>query len=296
MIGAAWRRRPERSQRWALRLMRWIALRLGRRAARLVLHPVTAYFLAFAPAARRASRQYLARALDRPATLADQYRHFHSFAATVLDRVYLLHERFDLFEITTHGEAALLESLRGGRGALLLGAHLGSFEALNALGRRNQGLRVAMVMYEENARMLNEVLAAINPAAHQDVIALGNVDSMLRVRDCLAEGGVAGVLGDRGLGGDASLELPFLGAPAHFPLGPLRMAAMLKCPVWFMAGLYQGKGRYRLHFEPLADFGAAPLAPHAALAAYVGCLERHCRASPYNWFNFYDFWDHAPAP
>ena len=296
MTAAAWRRRPERSQRWALRLMRWIALRLGRRAARAVLHPVTAYFLLFAPAARRASRQYLKRALGRPATLADLYRHFHCFAATVLDRVYLLHERFELFDITTHGEAELLAELRGGRGALLLGAHLGSFEALNALGRRNQGLRVAMVMYEDNARMLNEALAAINPAAHQDVIALGNLGSMLRVRDCMAAGGVAGVLGDRGLGGDASLAQPFLGTPAHFPLGPLRMAAMLKCRVWFMAGLYQGKGRYRLHFEPLADFGAAPPAPQAALAAYVGCLERHCRASPYNWFNFYDFWDHAAAP
>jgi len=292
---AAWRRRPERSQRWVLRLMAWIALRLGRRAARLVLHLVTPYFLAFAPAARRASRAYLARALGRRATLADQYRHFHSFAATVLDRVYLLHERFDLLEFDVQGEAELLEALRGGGGALLYGAHLGSFEALRAFGRRNAGLRVAMVMYEDNARMLNETLAAISPGARQDVIALGSLDSMLRVRDCLAEGGVAGVLGDRGLGGEDTLELPFLGAPARFPLGPMRMAALLKCRVHFMAGLYLGGRRYALRFEPLADFGAARVAPEAALAAYVACLERHCRAAPANWFNFYDFWDHDAA-
>lgn len=294
-MSAAWRQRPERSRRWVLRLMSWIALRLGRRVARLVLHAVTPYFLLFAPTARRASRQYLARALDRPATLADLYRHFYCFAATVLDRVYLLHERFELFDIQVHGEDPLREQMRRGAGALLAGAHLGSFEALRARGRHSTGLRVSMVMYEDNARMLNETLAAISPAARQDVIALGNVDSMLRVRDCLAEGAAAGMLCDRGLGDDEAIDLPFLGAPARFPLGPMRMAALLRSRVWFMAGLYLGGKRYALRFEPIADFCAAPPTPAAAVAAYVACLERHCRAAPYNWFNFYDFWDQDAA-
>jgi predicted LPLAT superfamily acyltransferase len=73
----------------------------------------------------------------------------------------------------------------------------------------------------------------------------------------------------------------------------MRMAALLRCPVVFMAGLYLGGNRYALRFEPIADFSSSPPTPEAALAAYVACLERHCRAAPYNWFNFYDFW--APA-
>lgn len=288
-----WRERPERSHRLALRLMSWSALRLGRRASRLVLHPITAYFLLSAPRARRASREYLARALGRAPRYPDLYRHFYSFAATILDRVYFLHERFELFDISTQGEAGLHEQLRRGAGALLVGAHLGSFEALRALGRRDTGLRVAMVMYEENARMLNETLSAISPAAHQDVIALGRLDSMLRVRDRLAEGAIVGVLGDRGLGDEDMRELPFLGQPARFPAGPMRMAAMLRCRVYFMAGLYRGGNRYALRFEPLADFSAAGETPESALAAYAACLERHCREAPYNWFNFYDFWSHG---
>ena len=289
-MSAPWRRAPERSHPLVLRAMRWIALGLGRRAARLVLHPVSAYFLLCAPQARRASRAYLARALGRRATLVDLYRHIYAFAATVLDRVYLLHERFELFDIEVQGAPA------PGAALLLMGAHLGSFEALRAAGRRRAGLRVSVVMYEDNARMLNETLAALGPAARQDVIALGHVDSMLRVRDCLARGGMAGVLADRGLDDDDAHAVPFLGSPARFPLGPMRMAALLRCPVVFMAGLYLGGNRYALHFEPIADFsapaGAAP-APEAALAAYVACLERHCRAAPYNWFNFYDFWADA---
>ena len=108
---ARWRHTPERSHRVALRLMRWIALTLGRPAARVLLHPISAYFLAFTPRARRASAAYLARVLGRTPRVGERYRHFHDFAATVLDRVYLLHERFELFDIEVRGESALRDEL-----------------------------------------------------------------------------------------------------------------------------------------------------------------------------------------
>lgn len=292
---AEWVRRPERSSMAMLRLMTWISLRLGRAPARLLLAGISLYFLLFAPAAKAASRLYLRRALEREPRFADLYRHFHSFASTIHDRVFLLNARFDLFQVEVHGEDAIKEMLAAGRGAFLMGAHMGSFEAVRALGRRQPGLRVAMVMYEENARKLNAALAAINPAAVQDIIPLGQLDSMLRVQASLDEGMVLGVLGDRSLGDDPTLRVPFLGADAAFPLGPMRLAAMLKRPVLFMSGLYLGGNRYAIHFERLADFSAVErpgrnAAIDAAVRAYAACLERHCRAAPCNWFNFFDFW------
>ena len=292
---AEWVRRPERSNGAMLRLMTWISLRLGRAPARFVLAGISLYFLLFAPTARAASRAYLRRALDREPAFADLFRHFHSFASTIHDRVFLLNGRFDLFQVEVHGEDIVQEVLAAGRGAILMGAHMGSFEAVRAIGRRQPGLRVAMVMYEENARKLNAALAAINPAAVQDIIPLGQLDSMLRVQACLDEGMVLGVLGDRTLGGDPTVRIPFLGAGAEFPVGPLRLAAMLKRPVLFMSGLYLGGNRYAIHFERLADFSdierpGRDAAIQAAVAAYAACLERHCRAAPYNWFNFFDFW------
>ena len=278
-----------------LRLMAWISLRLGRAAARFVLAGISLYFLLFAPAAKAASRAYLRRALDREPTFADVFRHFYSFASTIHDRIFLLNARFDLFQLEVHGEDVIQEVLAAGRGAFLMGAHMGSFEVARAIGRRQPGLRVAMVMYEENARKLNAALAAINPAAVQDIIPLGQLDSMLRVQACLDEGMVLGVLGDRTLGSEPTLRVPFLGADAEFPLGPMRLAAMLKRPVLFMGGLYLGGNRYAIHFERLADFSALErsgrdAAIQGAVAAYAACLERHCRAAPCNWFNFFDFW------
>lgn len=292
---AEWAQRPERSNRAMLRLMTWISLYLGRAPARLVLAGISLYFLAFAPAAKAASRAYLRQALGREPRFIDLFRHFHSFASTIHDRVFLLNARFDLFQVEVHGEDVIKEVLAAGRGAFLMGAHMGSFEVVRAIGRRQPGLRVAMVMYEENARKLHAALAAINPAAVQEIIPLGQIDSMLRVQACLDEGMVLGVLGDRTLGGDPTLNIPFLGADAEFPIGPMRLAAMLKRPVLFMSGLYLGGNRYAIHFERLADFSdvertGRDAAIQSAVATYSACLERRCRATPYNWFNFFDFW------
>lgn len=290
-----WTRSAERSNLAILRLMVWISLRLGRPVGRVVLYGIAAYFLAFAPRARRASAAYLARIFGRPPTLAERFRHILAFASTIHDRVYLLNGRFDLYDIEIVGREAIDAAMRDGQGVLLMGAHLGSFEVMRTLGRNRTGRGISMLMYDENAKKINATLAAINPAAVQDIIPLGRMESMLVAKERLEAGHLVGMLADRGLGTDARRELEFLGAPAAFPTGPFRVAAMLRRPVLFMTGLYLGGNRYRIHFEPLADFSAVERSERdaaigAAQRAYVSRLQHHCRTAPFNWFNFFDFW------
>ncbi len=298
---AAWARAPERSNMLTLRLMCWIALRCGRRVARAVLHPIALYFVLFAPAARRHSLRYLGRALGRPARWSDAYRHVHSFAATILDRVYLLRGRLDLFDLRLQGVDAIDQAMAEGQGAFLLGAHLGSFEVLRTAGCAQGRLRVAMVMYPDNARKINAALNAVAPDAKPEIIALGRMDSMLAVRDWLEGGGLAGMLGDRVLNDGSAqhgkeLRVSFLGREAVFSDGPFRLAALLRRRVIFMAGLYLGGNRYEVRFEPLADFTQRCDAAErerrirSAACSYVARLESLCREHPYNWFNFHDFW------
>lgn len=283
-----------------LRLMTWISLRLGRRAGRVVLHLIASYFLLFAPASRHASSNYLRRALGRPPRWRDLYRHFFTFAATIHDRIYLVNRRFELFDFEVHGEDTLRRLLAGGKGLFLMGAHLGSFEAIRALGRKDTDLRVAMVMHEDNAQKINAMLAAINPEAVQDIIGLGHIDSMLKVRERLDEGCVVGMLADRTPGNDTLVPVQILGARANLPSGPFRMAALLRRPVVFMTGLYLGGNRYAIHFDALADFstvlrGGRDAALEAAITRYAALLDQYCRQAPYNWFNFFDFWQPAPT-
>jgi predicted LPLAT superfamily acyltransferase len=81
----------------------------------------------------------------------------------------------------------------------------------------------------------------------------------------------------------------------------MRAAAILRCPVFFMAGLYLGKNNYHVVFERVADFSGTPAgvrsaAVHAAIERYAAALDRYCRAYPYNWFNFHDFWRNQNGP
>jgi predicted LPLAT superfamily acyltransferase len=274
--------------------MVWITLRVGRPAARLLLYPACGYFFLFSPRARRASRHWLSRALGRPATAADVGRHFFTFAACVLDRVLLLNDRMDLFQIGIHGEAVLTRMRERHGGAFLFGAHLGSFEVMRAAARALGHRRISLVMYEDNARKTGQVLNAINPSLGIEIISLGRPGSMIAVKERLDEGHLVGVLADRGLDTERRANIPFFGQPAPIPAGPFRLAALLKRPIVFMTGLYLGGGRYDIHFELISEPDAAARASEetieAAMRRYVERLEYYCRLAPFNWFNFYEFW------
>jgi len=295
-VGAArWATRPERGSAWLIDLMMFLALRLGRPLAHRLLHLVAGYFYLFAPRARRYGREYLRRVLGREPTSVERYRQVSTFAATILDRLYLTRERYDLLEISIEGEELMRAALERGRGAFLLGAHLGSFEMMSAVGRRQPGLRVALAMYTGYSSRIADRVGFGPATSATEIVPLGQLESMLRIRECLEEGKFVGMLADRSFGDAPAESVTFLGEPALFPTGPMRAAAALRRPVIFMAGLYRGGNRYRVVFLPLADFSQqTPLgrtqAVRAAIERYVRLLEQCCREDPYNWFNFYDFW------
>ena len=281
-----WTTQPERSNMLALRIIVWVALHLGRTAARVLLYPICLYFLVFSNATRRGSRAWLERALGRPVTWVDQFRHYFTFASTILDRVFLLNDRFDLFDLEVHGMDAMAQVCEARTGCFLLGAHYGSFEVTRAVGRMQPGLEVSLLMYEVNAPRMGAIIRAINPALGSKIIALGALDSMLRVRACLDAGEFVGMLADRRLGDEDGVTVPFFGAPARFPAGPFRLAALLRRPVVLMFGVYRGGNRYEVHYERIAVDGD----PTHLASRYVERLEHHARNAPYNWFNFHDFW------
>jgi len=292
-----WSRQRERGSPAALHLIRWIALNLGRRPARLLLYPITGYFLIKAGGPRRASRRFLTRVLGRPARLADVARHMHCFAVTILDRVFLLTGRRDVLDIRLHGEALVDLRLAAGQGFLLLGAHLGSFEVLRALAIDAARMPIKVLMYPAHNRIITEMLHALNPEFAASVISLAGPHPLLAVKESLDAGYGVGVLGDRCRTGEPTVACDFLGGRATFPSGPLGLAAVTGAPVILFFGLHQGGNRYDVHFELLAE--RIQLGSRTEREAqlrhwvqrYADRLAHYARAAPLNWFNFYDFWE-----
>jgi predicted LPLAT superfamily acyltransferase len=296
---AEWLGYRERGSTALLRFMVLLSMHLGRTVSRIPLYVIALYFFLFAPSARRESRRYLRRALGRSPRARERFRHVLNFATTIHDRVYLVNERYDVFDITIEGESLMRAQVGLGHGAFLMGAHMGSFEVIGSVGRRQADLQVSMAMYEDNARKINGILAALNSKAKPDIISLGQVDAMLRIAERLDRGSFVGMLGDRTPGDEPVHEVTILGERAYLPTGPMRAAAILRRSVIFTLGLYRGGNRYHVVFAPIADFSeVTPKTRHAAVCSaverYAALLDQYCRSDPYNWFNFFNFWRETP--
>ncbi len=278
-----------------LRLITWIALRLGRAPARALLYPICSYFLLLSPRARRASRTYLERVLKRRVGVRDVFRHYHCFGATILDRVFLLSGRSGLFAVEVHGAEIVRDRARRGQACILLGAHLGSFEVLRTFGATGAGLPIKILMYEDNARRVRAMARYLNPALAEEIIPIGGIDSLLQVKAQLDQRTHIGILGDRVQPHDRVVYCQFLGHTAAFPAGPMLLAASAGVPVVLCLGLYAGANRYSIHCELLAErieFSRSRRLEDLQhwTQRYASRLEHYARLAPYNWFNFYDFW------
>jgi predicted LPLAT superfamily acyltransferase len=294
-----WTRRPERGSLAMMRLGARLALLLGWRVGRALQYPVVAYFFLFSRGSRAVSRSYLARALGRPPGAADLWRHVFTFGSTILDRVFLLTGRLDGYDIRVSGLEHVRAHVEAGRGCILLGSHLGSFEVLRALADQGCPVPVKALMYEENAARANGLFNALNPGRPAAVIPIGTPDALLRVKEAIDRGELVGILGDRIVSGEKVVAVDFLGAPALLPAGPVVLASVLRAPVVLFFGVHLGPRRYEVRFEPFAEQVTLERGTRAAEVAawvqrYAHALKAACRAHPYNWFNFYDFWDGGP--
>ncbi|NID16286.1 acyltransferase [Luteibacter yeojuensis] len=282
---------------FAIWLIRTIALRLGRGVARVLLYPIALYFFLRRADERLASRTYLARVLNRPVTNYDVFRHIHMFAATLLDRLFFLAHGERDFAVDVEGLQELDRCIDAGKGVLLIGSHQGSFEALRALGARRPDVPLRVVLDKQKTPALTAVLEALAPDVGAAVIdaSRGGASVALAMAEGAAQGGMVALLADRGHRNEATRRVPFLGRPAPFPVGPWHLASALKIPVVLCMGIYLGGNRYRLIFEAFSDGIDVPRAERAAaldglVARYAARVEHYARLYPFNWFNFYDFW------
>jgi predicted LPLAT superfamily acyltransferase len=296
---STWLNQRERGALLGIRFVFWLATLFGRFPARIFVRFVALWYALFDQKARRASREWLTRVHGRAPRFRDVYGHVARFAQVALDRIFLLRGATKYFDVTRTGSHYLRELAQQKRGAVLLGAHLGSFEAMRASGAAEH-LPLSIVGHFDNAQMINALLTQLDPAMAARVIHVGSdpVSFALTVRERLEQGSMVAILADRVGLNEKSVEAEFFGKPARFPAGPFLVAAALKCPVYLVFGLYFEPNRYELYCEPFAERIDLPrkdrvLALAQVVQTYARRLESHCRKAPDNWFNFFDFWESA---
>ena len=289
-----WTEKKERSNPATLRLICWIALHTSRLFARLFLYPITLYFYLTSAHVRSASQNYLRRIAGLTGNPWQVAKHIFCFSATILDRVYFLTDQFHRFEIKIHGIEHIEAQLASGKGCILLGAHLGSFELLRALAVQNK-MPFKILMYQDHNAMITKIFNSLNPEIAKSVINLANDNAMLEMNERLNAGDMVGMLGDRYIEKDKRLNCQLLGDTVEFPAGPMTLATITKVPVIFFCGVYCGKNKYKIYIEKITEAtqlsrGKRDDYVRKTTQKYVELIEYYLKKYPYNWFNFYDFW------
>jgi len=292
----AWTAKAERGSTWLIALIVWLARTCGRTLCRGLLFPITLYFVLTDGVARRASEDFLQAVHGRPARWPEVFRHIYTFATTLLDRVYMAAGDFARFDVEIVGLPMVDRLLAQGKGCVLLGSHLGSFD-LMMLAHRSMDGRPISIMMRQDPRARLRRLAGI--AEGPNIIQTGRPDSYLKANAALERGEIVGLLADRVDGAAASLATDFFGRRIALPLAPHVLAARSAAPVVMCFGLHEGRNRYRIEFvefgAPAARDSRGP-AFQPMIDRYAGLLESFARRYPLNWFNFYPFWTDGGAP
>ncbi|MCD6076569.1 MAG: lipid biosynthesis acyltransferase [Ramlibacter sp.] len=281
---------------------------VGRRVLRAVLWPVVLFYAATQPRARRASLDYLRRMQQAHGAIGAEpdarhwLRHLMSFAETLLDKLLATSGRYAFANVRLEGQEEVEALLAQGRGALLVTAHVGCLELCQALATRMPGLRLTVLVHTRHAQRFNAILRRLNPGQRVELLQVTDVNAATavelerRVRD----GEFVAIAGDRvPVDGGRTVTVPFLGAPAAFPVGAYVLASLLACPLLMLGCVREGAGHV-VRFDMLAEQVQLPRAGREQALQHWGLLfaqrlEALLVRAPYDWFNFFQFWD-APLP
>ena len=304
--GRHWSRLAERGSLIGLQVVFACYRLLGAKAARLLLYPVVAYFFLSGGKARAASLDYLRRVnrlrgepLPAPGW-RESFRHMLAFGQSGLDKLAAWMGGVGAREVDFPNRPLFEQLLDTGRGAVLIGAHLGNLEMTRALAANERRAKVNALVHTDHAERFNTLLKQANADFSINLLQLSGLgpETSILLKQKIDQGELVVIVGDRtppaGEGQNRVSRIDFLGSPAPFAQGPFILASLLDCPVYLFFCLREADG-YRIHFELFAERIELPRAERqqrleAYMQAYARRLEHYCLHAPDQWFNFFDFW------
>jgi len=300
-----WSKMQERGNYLGIQTLLFTHKILGRKGLWLILFPVVVYLFITGRVARAASKQFLQQVnlytgTGQSVTLKQQLKHFCSFADSAFDKIDGWLGRISLSDIEYTNEHLFSQLNEQRQGAIFIGSHLGNLEVCRALSQHRSGKVINVLVFTHHAVEFNKMLKKINPDVAVNLIQVTDLGPGLAIllKEKIEQGEIIVIVGDRTSTTTAarSVQVPFLDKPAPFSQGPFILAALLDCPVYFLFCLKdQQSSKYHVIFEQYSNSLKMPRTQRQAIlnqviTDYAQRLGHYAAQYPYQWFNFYDFW------
>jgi predicted LPLAT superfamily acyltransferase len=276
------------------RIFVWLLKTGGLKPAYALLHFVTIYYRLFVPRAVRPLRYLYEQRMGFSRRQASKLisRNLIVFGQTLIDKIAILSGMRSAFQhVNLEGTQRIVDTLKEGKGGLVVSAHLGNWEVAGQL-LDMLDVPINIVMYDGEGEAMKQYMEQFDSNRSFKIIYIKeDLSHIYEMSAALARNELICLHADRFRPGNRTMEHEFLGEKALFPAGPFILAAKLRAPVCFVFAFKEGNFRYRYYSYPAKTYeGRGTAGMELMLDDYVALLEEKLRQYPDQWFNYYDFW------
>ncbi|RNA61273.1 lipid A biosynthesis acyltransferase [Chryseobacterium nematophagum] len=272
----------------------WCIKNIGIRSSYFVLYFVATYYFLFLKRSNQYIHYYFRKRLHFNYWKSKMavFRSYFTFGQVLIDKTAISAGLRNQFTYEFDGVENLKKLLNENRGGILISAHMGNFEiAEYFFAEIDLECQINLVTTDQEVTVIKEYLESV--ASEKSKIKFINIkDDMshiFEINNALAKNELICFTGDRYFEGSKYLETDFLGKKAKFPAGPFLIASRLGVPVVYVYVMKEKELHYHLYARQAQGFKKRD--SQALLHSYVQNLEAMIKKYPFQWFNYFDFWD-----
>ena len=281
---------------WGHRFFLFLINQLSIRFAYFFLSFVVIYFILFAPLATQSGWKYFRKiqgfGLFKSGRML--YLNYYRFGQVLIDKIAVRTGQARRYNYEFENYPAFLEVLKGSKGVILIGAHVGNWEIGSGFfGEYAQ--KINIVMLDAEYQKIKELLEKnLNKAAHKIIsIQENDFSHIYLIKEALEKGEYVCFQGDRFIKDQSAKSVEFMGKPAKFSYSLFQLAERMDVPIVFYFSMREKGMKYIFKFvlAKTENDRDTELNAEKLMDSYIRTLEDILKKYPEQWFNYYDFWN-----
>lgn len=225
-------------------------------------------------------------------TVIEIYRNHYVFGQVILDR-FAAYGGLK-FAIEVEGMELFDTTMTNDTGVILLSSHVGNYELAGYTLLSDKKRFNALVFGGETETVMQNRSKILAKNHIRMIPAREDMSHIFQINAAIENGEIVSIPADRVYGSSKTIECDFMGAKALFPMGAFAVAAQKEVPALAIFVMKEGTRRYRAQVRQIAaEPGLTKKGQMAAMAQrYATELSDILHRYPYQWFNYYNFWQH----
>ena len=297
-----------------IRFTIWLSRHLPHWFMMCVAFGVSVFYFLFAPRVRAYCKLYQKNLCEFYGKdfkfKKSSFKQIYAFAISFIEKIEVWLKKFstDSLEFRKDDIDLLVESLKQKKGAFLICSHMGNMDIIRSIASQTEVVagrkfKVVPIMDVNVNSMFTASMKQANSHIYEDFIDASNIgiEAVEKMQSTLEDGSLIFSSGDRtGANSSRTVQVPFLGKEALFPYGTFFIPTLLETDVYYMFNIrnpdfkcyskhsvYVYKSKVNLNVPR----GKRDQAIKEMIMEYSHILEELAKEHPYQWFNFFDFWN-----